>query len=196
VLIALAKLLGLLGYLYSHVFGRQFRSMIILITFHTEVSIFCDAVELSRLRRYFGTILAHRGLGLLFLKGIDHVVDDIDGQDLIIFKHHILMFKDLRVLVLIVKINRFKSFGAWDWIIYELIFTVAVGLTHRHLIHYTTYLLLCVFYAVEPHVENHTCLRELVALLAHLKQLISVVQLLCWQERFKDDTAFSIAAES
>lgn len=177
-------------------FRCQLGRMIVLVAFHAEVCIFCDAVKLGRLWRYFGTILAHRGFRLLFLEGVYNVVDDVDGEDLIIFKDHILVLKDLRVLFLVVKVNRFKSLRARDRLVDELVLTVAIRLAHRHLIHYAAYLLLCVFYSVEPHVEDHTSLREFVALLAHLKQLVSVVQLLSRQERFENDAAFGVAAES
>lgn len=106
------------------------------------------------------------------------------------------MLKNLGILLLVVEINRLETFRASNRLIYEFVLTVAVRLTHRHLIHYATDLFLSVFDSMEPHVEYHPRLRKFVALLANLEQFVRVIQLLGGKERLQNYTAFGIAAKS
>lgn len=48
---------------------------------------------------------------------------------------------------------------------------------------------------MEAHVEDHSRLGELVPLLAHLEQLVGLVQFFGGQEGLQDDAALGVAAE-
>lgn len=128
VLVAVTKLLRLFSDLNSLMFGGQFRSMVILIALHAEVGIFCDAEQFGGLRRNLGAIFTERSLGLLLFVSIDDIVDDKDGQNLIVFEDDILMLEHLRILFLIVEVNRFESLRAGNGLVDELVLAVAVRL--------------------------------------------------------------------
>lgn len=100
--------------------------MIVLIAFHTKMCILSNAIEFRRLWGYFSTIFADRCLRLLLFVGVYNIVDDIDGQDLIVLVDNVLMFEYLWVLIFVIEVDGFKAIGARDGVINETIFTVAV----------------------------------------------------------------------
>ena len=174
-LIAMSKFFRLFTYIYSIMLWGKFRSMVILLTFRAEMSIFSNAVYFRWFRRCLCTIIAKRSLRLLLLVCIDHIVNDIDGKDLIVLENHVLMLEDLWVLLFIIEIDRFKSIGTWDGIIKKFALVIAVWFSHRNLVHDTAHLLFCVFYLVEAHIEYHAHIWKLISFLAHFEDLIALV---------------------
>lgn len=79
--------------------------MIVLIALHAKVSIFSEAVKLGRVGWNLGTVIAKRGFRLLFFVCVNHIINDINGKHLVIFKYDVLMLKDLWILVLVVQVN-------------------------------------------------------------------------------------------
>jgi hypothetical protein len=65
----------------------------------------------------------------LLLIRIDNIVNDKNREDLIIFEHHILMLEDLRILFLIVKVNRLKTLRAGNRVIQKFVLAVTVRFT-------------------------------------------------------------------
>lgn len=63
---------------------------------------------------------------MLLFVGVYDIVDDIDGQDLIVLVDDVLMFEYLWVLIFVIEVDGFKAIGARDGVINETIFTVAV----------------------------------------------------------------------
>lgn len=63
---------------------------------------------------------------MLLFVGVYDIVDDIDGQDLIVLVDDVLMFEYLWVLIFVIEVDGFKAIWARDGVINETIFTVAV----------------------------------------------------------------------
>ena len=124
--IALTKFLWFLTYLDPLMFRCQFRCMILLIAFHTKMSILGNTIPFCILWRYFIAILAKRSFTLLFFLSIYNVINNIDWKNLVIFKYDILMSENLRIFILIVEINRLESLRTCDWLINKLIFTITI----------------------------------------------------------------------
>lgn len=193
--IALAELLGFLADLDSKMFGGQLRGVVVLIALHAKMGILGDAVPLGVIGGYFVAVLAEGGLALLLLLGVDHIVDDVGGEDLVVLEDHVLVPEDLGVFLLVVEVDGLKALGAGDGVVDELVLPVAVGLPHRYLVHYAADLLLCVPYPVKTHVEYHPRLVEVVALLADLEELVGLVELIGREEGLEDDAALGVGAE-
>ena len=100
--------------------------MILLIAFHTKMGILSNAIPLSIIRWYFITVFTQWCLALLLLFSINDIVDDINREDLIIFKDNILMPKNLRIFLLVIEIDRLKSLRAIYILINKLIFPIAI----------------------------------------------------------------------
>lgn len=128
--VALSELFGFFRDVNSDVLRSQFGHVVVFIALCAEMCVFGDAVEGGGFWWYFGAIFAQRRLRLLFLIGVDDVVDDVDGQYLVVLEHDVLMFEHLRVFFLVVQINGLEAFGAGDGLIDELVLAVAVGLAH------------------------------------------------------------------
>lgn len=156
--------------------------MIVLIAFHAKMCIFSNAIEFCRLRGYFRAILTDRCLRLLLLVGIYHVINDIDGQNLVIFIDDVLMLEHLWIFIFIIEVDGFKAIRARDGIIYEAIFAVAVRFTDSYFIHYACHLLLSVSDLGEAYIEDHSSIREFIAFLADLEDLVVFVKLISREE--------------
>ena len=105
------------------------------------------------------------------------------------------MLEHLRVFLLIVEIDRFKTIRTWYWVIDKLIFPVTVWFTHWNLVHHTWDLLLGIPDPIEPYIEDNPSLRKFIPFLTYLKQFVIFIQLVSWKEWLEDDTSFGIAAE-
>lgn len=175
VLIAMSKPFRLFTYIHSIMLRGKLRSMVILLTLRTKMGIFSNTVNLCWFRRDLSAIITKRSLGLLLLVCIDHIVNDVDGKHLIVLEDHVLMLEDLRVLLLIVEINRFESIRTWHRIVNELALVIAVWFSHWNLVHDATHLLLCIFYLIEAHIEDHAHIWKLISFLANFEDLIVLV---------------------
>lgn len=88
--------------------------------------ILSHTIHLGCLWWYFRAIIANWCLGLLLLISINHIINDKNGKNLIILKHHVLMLEHLWIFFLVVEINRFESLRTWDGIIQKFTLTVAI----------------------------------------------------------------------
>lgn len=86
--------------------------MVVLITFHTEMRVLNGTIIFGDLRWYLGAVLTKRGLRFLFLVSVYDIVNDVDGQDLVVFEDDVLMFEDLGVLFFVVEVDGFEALGA------------------------------------------------------------------------------------
>ena len=193
--VALTELLRFFTDFNSKMFGGQLRGVIVLIAFHAKMSILGNAVPLCVIWGYFVAVLAEGGLALLFLLCVDDIVDDVGGQNLIIFEHHVLVPENLRVLLLVVEVDGLKALRAGDGIVDKLVLPVAIRLPHRYFVHDAADLLLCVPYSVKTHIEYHSRIVEIVALLANLEEFVGLVELIGREEGLEDDAAFGVGAE-
>lgn len=169
------KFLRFLTNLNSIVLWSQFGCMILLITFNTKMSIFSHTIPFSCLGWYFITVFTQWRLALLLLLSIYYIVDNIDRENLIVFKDNILMPKNLRIFILVIEIDRLKSLRAIYILINKLIFPIAIWLTHRYFIHDAANLLFCVTDSIKAHIEDHTCLVELIAFLTYFEEFVRFV---------------------
>jgi hypothetical protein len=175
VFIAMPELFGLFANINPIMLRGKLGSMVILFTLRAEMSIFGNAVNLGWFRRNFSAIITERRLWLLLLVSIHHIVDDVDGKNLIVLEDHVLMLEDLGVLLFIVEIDRFKSIRTWNRIVKEFSLVVAVRFSHWNLVHYTTHLFLSIFYLVESHIENHTDIWKFISFLTNFEDFIVLV---------------------
>lgn len=104
--------------------------MVVLIALHAEMGILGDAVPLGIIGGYFVAVLAEGGLALLLLLGVDDIVDDVGGQDLVVFEDNVLVPEDLGIFLLVVEVDGLEALRAGDGVVDELILPVAVGLPH------------------------------------------------------------------
>lgn len=188
------KFLRLLTQINSLMLPSHFAIMIISIAFTTKVRTFSQTPHFCRLRWGFIAVLAERELGLLFLGSINIEINEINRQNLMILEHHIIMLENLRILLFIVEINRFKSFLAFDRLRKEFRCLIAVWLPDRYFVHDAGHLLLGVLNLAEPNGEYHAYLREFIALLADFLQFVALIQFVGHLEGLEDD-AVGVAGE-
>jgi hypothetical protein len=100
--------------------------MIILIAFHAKMSILGYTIKLSSFWRNFSTIITNWSLCLLFFICINHIIDNIDGKNLIVFKNNVLMLEHLWIFFFIVKIDRLEAIRTLNGSVYKLTFVVTV----------------------------------------------------------------------
>lgn len=84
--------------------------MVIHITLWAKVSLFSDTIQLGQLRWHLGAVLTVRSLGDHFLMRVDGEINQIHGQNLVVFIDNVLMLVELNVFVFIVKVNRLEPF--------------------------------------------------------------------------------------
>jgi hypothetical protein len=152
--------------------------MIVMVTFSTKMSIFCNTIVFSRFWRNFGAILAHRRFRLLFFVIINNIVNNVSGQYLIIFKDDILMLIDIRIFLLIIQINGLKSFGTEDTLIHKFLVGVAIRFAHTDLVHDAAHLFLRFFNLIVANVKDHTEFGNLVAFLTNFNKFVVLIKFL------------------
>lgn len=86
-------------------FRSQLRRMILLIAFHTKMGVLSDTIIFCIFRRNLVTIFTKRSFRLLLFLSVNHIINNINGKNLVIFENNILMLKYLWVFVFIVKID-------------------------------------------------------------------------------------------
>lgn len=137
--------------------------------------IFSHTIKFSWFWRNLCAIIANRSLWLLFFIRINHIINDIDGQNLIIFENDILMFKNLWVFLLIIEIDRFKTIWTRYGIVDKLILIVAIRFTNWNFVHYAAHLLLRVFDLVETNIEYHSHLWKFITFLTNFEYFVVLV---------------------